>query len=78
MWLGGTSRDGFDAEWRMVCFLTHDGGLIDRGEIFEEADLDTAIARFDELHTQNLRLETRRPGSLNDSKCASKPATGTQ
>ena len=53
----GTSQDGFDAEWRMVYFVTHDGGLINRGEIFEEADLDTALAQFDELHSPNARLE---------------------
>ena len=54
----GTSQEGFDAEWRMVYFATLDGGLINRGEIFEEADLDTALAQFDEMHTQNRRLET--------------------
>ncbi|AEV75449.1 putative ATPase [Mycolicibacterium rhodesiae NBB3] len=45
----GTSRTGFDAEWRAVDLITLEGGLINRGEIFEEEDLDTALARFDEL-----------------------------
>jgi hypothetical protein len=27
-----------------------DGGLINRGEMFEETDLDAALARFEELH----------------------------
>ena len=45
----GTSQSGFDAEWRMVYFATLKDRLINRGEIFEEADLDVATARFDEL-----------------------------
>ncbi|OBG40167.1 BTAD domain-containing putative transcriptional regulator [Mycobacterium sp. E3198] len=45
----GTSREGFDAEWRMISLLTVAGDLIDRCEVFDEADLDTAIARLDQL-----------------------------
>ena len=45
----GTSRDGFDAEWREVDILTVEGDLINRGELFDEADIDAALARFDEL-----------------------------
>ena len=45
----GTSRDGFEAEWRTVDIMTVDGELISRGELFDEADLDAALARFDEL-----------------------------
>ena len=45
----GTSRDGFDAEWREVGILTVEGDLINRGELFDEADIDAALARFDEL-----------------------------
>jgi hypothetical protein len=48
----GTSRDGFDAEWREIGILTVEGNLISRGELFDEADLDAALARFDELHPQ--------------------------
>ena len=44
-----TSQEGFDAEWRGIAVLTIDGNLIDRLEIFDETDLDVAIARFDEL-----------------------------
>ncbi len=44
-----TSQEGFDAEWRGVAVLTVDGELVNRTEIFDEADLDTAIARFEEL-----------------------------
>ncbi len=53
----GTSRAGFYAEWRMICLMTAVGGLIDHGEMYDEADLDTALARFEELHPQAPRLE---------------------
>ena len=53
----GTSPDGFDAEWRMILIYTVDGDLIDRCEIFDEADLDAALARFEELHPQTPRPE---------------------
>lgn len=45
----GVSQDGFDAEWRGIEVQTVDGQLIDRCEIFDQADLDSALARFDEL-----------------------------
>jgi len=44
-----TSHDGFDAEWRGIDLLTVEGDLINRYESFDETDLDTALARFDEL-----------------------------
>ena len=53
----GTSQEGFDAEWRMIALLTFAGDLISRFEIFDEADLDAALARFDELQPQAPRLE---------------------
>ena len=37
--------------------LTVEGDLINRCEIFDEADLDAALARFEELHPQPRRLE---------------------
>lgn len=43
----GTSPDGFEAEWREICVLTTEGDMLRRCEVFDEADLDTAIARFD-------------------------------
>ncbi len=55
--LKGTSQEGFDAEWRMIELLTVEGDLINRCEIFDEADLDAALARFEELHPQAPRLE---------------------
>jgi len=45
----GTSQEGFEAEWREIGLLTFDGDLISRCELFDEADLDAALARFDEL-----------------------------
>ena len=53
----GTSRDGLDAEWRVVHVLTLEGDMINRCEVFDEADLDAALARFDELQPQAPRLE---------------------
>ncbi|OBH49958.1 hypothetical protein A5686_14895 [Mycobacterium sp. E2479] len=53
----GTSKEGFAAEWRIVELVTVSGDLIKRGELFDEADLDTTLARFDELHSQAPRLE---------------------
>ena len=41
----GTSQEGFDAEWRGIDFLTVDGDLLNRCEVFDEADLDAALAR---------------------------------
>ena len=45
----GTSQDGFEAEWREIAIATVDGDLFNRTEIFDEVDLDAALARFDEL-----------------------------
>lgn len=52
-----TSQEGFDGEWRVIDLLTVDGDLADRCEVFDEADLDTAIARFDQLGRPARRLE---------------------
>ncbi len=53
----GTSREGFDAEWREIHLMTVEGDLFNRSEMFDEADLDAALARFEELHPQTRRLE---------------------
>ncbi len=53
----GTSKEGFDAEWRMIQLLTVDGDRVDRFELFDEADLDAALARFDELSRPAPRLQ---------------------
>ena len=54
----GTSQDGFDAEWRTIDILTVEGDLASRFEVFDEADVDAALARFDELDPQTPRLQT--------------------
>ena len=57
-WAGhGTSQEGFEAEWRGINVATVEGDRINRGEIFDEADLDAALARFDELQPRAPRLE---------------------
>ncbi|MBZ4557629.1 AAA family ATPase [Mycobacterium avium subsp. hominissuis] len=57
-WAGyGSSHDGFDAEWRAVDLMTVDGEMISRVEVFDESDLDEALARFDELTRPEPRLE---------------------
>ena len=53
----GTSLEGFDAEWRAVDILLVDGDSISRCEVFDETDLDTALARFDELQPRAPRPE---------------------
>ena len=45
----GVSHEDFDAEWRSVNVFTVDGDMISGCEMFDEADLDAALARFDEL-----------------------------
>nr|WP_209923621.1 BTAD domain-containing putative transcriptional regulator [Mycolicibacterium lutetiense] len=53
----GTSHQGFEAEWREVVLSTVDGGRIDRCEVFDESDLEAALARFDELSRPVLQPE---------------------
>src|SRR4029079_19027980 len=45
----GSSTSGFDAEWRIIEIVTTDDDLVSRVELFDEADLDAALARFEEL-----------------------------
>jgi class 3 adenylate cyclase len=52
-----TSREGFDAEWREINLLTAEGDLVNRCELFDETDLDAALARFEDLRPQSPRLE---------------------
>ncbi|MDF3336632.1 BTAD domain-containing putative transcriptional regulator [Mycolicibacterium septicum] len=59
--LHGTSREGFEAEWREIHLMTLDGEQFDRSEMFDEADLEIALARFDELsHTATLSNTANR------------------
>ncbi|BDB44881.1 BTAD domain-containing putative transcriptional regulator [Mycobacterium kiyosense] len=52
-----TSPEGFDAEWQEINLLTIEGDLIDRSEVFDEADLGAALAKFDQLSEQVVRPE---------------------
>ncbi|OBF33615.1 hypothetical protein A5724_18815 [Mycobacterium sp. ACS1612] len=53
----GTSPDDFHAEWRGVTLLTVDGDAVNRCEIFDETDLESALARLRELSSTTSRLE---------------------
>ena len=53
----GTSSEGFEAEWREVSLSMVDGDLINRCELFGDADVAAAIARFDALSQPARRLE---------------------
>ena len=56
----GASQQGFDAEWREIALLMFEGEAVNRCEIFDEADLDTALARFDELNASAPHAPERR------------------
>ena len=56
----GTSQEGFDAEWREIDLLTIEGDAINRCEIFDEADIDAALMRFDELIGRRRGWKTRQ------------------
>jgi hypothetical protein len=47
--LKGTSKEGLDVEYRMIDIFTVEGDLLTGVEVFDEVDLDAALARFDEL-----------------------------
>ena len=53
----GTSQEGFAFEWREVALFAFEGDLVSRFELFDETDLDAALASFDELQPQAPRLE---------------------
>ncbi|WNG95531.1 BTAD domain-containing putative transcriptional regulator [Mycobacterium sp. ITM-2016-00318] len=53
----GISHDGFAAEWRVLNLVTVSGDLLSRYEVFDEADLDAALASFDELTPSAPQLE---------------------
>ena len=63
-WAGhGTSHEGFEAEWRGVTLMTVDGEMVSRMEVFDEGDLDAALARFEELQPHGTAIEERgKPG----------------
>ena len=53
----GTSQDGFDAEWRVAELMTVEGGLVNRAEFFDDADLDAALAKLEQLSRPAPQLE---------------------
>ncbi|MET0898425.1 MAG: hypothetical protein ABWY45_10995, partial [Mycobacterium sp.] len=53
----GTTQESVAAEWRMIQVLTVDGDQIDRVEVFDEADIEAALARFGELARSAQRME---------------------
>ncbi len=53
----GTSDSGFDAEWREIGISTVHGDRINRSEMFDETNLDAALARFDQLTRPAPRLQ---------------------
>jgi hypothetical protein len=55
----GISHEDFGAEWRMIDIFTVERDLISRCEMFDEADLDAALATFGELSADASR---RTPG----------------
>ena len=58
--------------------LTVEGDLINRCEMFDEADLDAALARFDELSRPAPRLENAASQVCERFWRTSRPATGTR
>ena len=53
----GISQEGFDAEWRDIHVLAVEDDMLSHSELFDEADLDAAIAKFEELSPQSSLLE---------------------
>ena len=53
----GISQEGFDAEWRDILILTVEGESVSRSELFDESDLDAALATFDEFTRPTRQLE---------------------
>ena len=48
----GVSHEGLDAEWHIALVITVDGTLVNRCEMFDAADLDVALSRFEELASE--------------------------
>jgi hypothetical protein len=46
------SHEGLDAEWHIALVITVDGTLVNRCEMFDAADLDVALSRFEELASE--------------------------
>ena len=53
----GVSHEGFAAEWREVDVLMVEGNIVNHCELFDEADIDAALAKFKELSPDQGRLK---------------------
>ena len=74
----GTSQEGLEVEWRDIDLVTVDGDLVNRCEIFDEADIDAALARFEEFDPRPTTTGKRgKPSDTSASWRTSLPATGT-
>ena len=61
----------------MINIFTVDGDLINRAEIFDEADIDAALARFENCNRRHRGWKTRQAKWSSASRRTSRPATGT-
>ena len=57
MWRMGSHKRASTPSGGMSTCLTVEGDMVSRCELFDEADLDAAIARFDQLSRPAPRLE---------------------
>jgi hypothetical protein len=73
----GTSKEGFDAEWREIALGTIDGGLVNRSELFDEVDIDAALARSTSCLRLGRSWKMRQAKWPSDSKRTSRRITGT-
>jgi hypothetical protein len=51
------SQQGFEAEWWQPSVVMIEGDMINRAELFDAADIDRALARFEELNSPAPQLE---------------------
>ncbi len=59
----GTSQHGFEAEWRENSIFMFDGDLVSRCELFDEEDLDAAIATIRSVKPADTAIgEHGKPG----------------
>ena len=74
----GVSHEGFAAEWREVDVLMVEGNIVNHCEIFDEADIDDALAKFEELSPHERRLKNAASRASDRYRTSSSPAIGTQ
>ena len=73
----GTSKEGFDAEWREIDVTTVEGDLINRCEKFDEADIDAAAREVRRTQSSSASTRERRDPDLGASRgCIQPPRYG--